>query len=145
MQISYGTVTNIRGIRNSTKIENKFIADHQKVVKELDPLVKFIDFRRITTQILDSIIEPLEIVPTEIILNANQHNIMSDNSDLNYIRGIQLLYKSDYVWNESSCGSNLIIEDEGKVVYASDDCHIHRSVSTKTLLEYKGIFEWDFI
>jgi len=121
------------------QVENKFIADHQKVAKELDPLVKFIDFRRIKTQILDDIIKPLEIVPTEIILNANRYNTTSNNSDLNYIRG------SLYVWDESSCGSKLVIEDNGKVVHASDDCHIHQSVRTKTLLEYKGIFEWNVI
>ena len=34
-------------IEDLTQVENIFITDHQKVAKELEPLVKFIDFRRI--------------------------------------------------------------------------------------------------
>src|SRR5205814_8189437 len=50
-------------IKNSVKVESKSITDHQKVAKELEPLIKFIDFRRIRGQRLVSIIEPLAIIP----------------------------------------------------------------------------------
>ncbi|RIA79447.1 BTB/POZ protein [Glomus cerebriforme] len=67
------------------QVENKF-TDHQKVAKELEPLVKYIDFRRIEGQILVDIIEPLEIIPAEIILNVYRYNTKSSNLHLNRIR-----------------------------------------------------------
>lgn len=70
--------------------------------------------------------ESLKIIPAEVI----QHNIDSFssglelfNSDLNNIWGISI-YSHDDVWDESACGSNLIIGDNGKVVRALklNDC-----------------------
>ena len=46
-----------------------------------------------------------------------------------------------YFWDKSACGSNLIIEDNGKVVQA---CSSFRSVRAKIALN-RGIFEWDVI
>jgi hypothetical protein len=51
-------------IDNSIQVENKFIAD------ELEPLVKYIDFRRMKDQI--DIIGPLKIIPSEVILNGKE-------------------------------------------------------------------------
>jgi hypothetical protein len=129
---------------NSVKIENKFITDHQKVFKELEPLVKFIDFWRISGQVLADIIEPLEIIPVEIIMSAYRYMARSNNSNLNNIRGIpQTINESDYVWDESGCGSKLIIENDGKVVRANGNSS-HQNVRAKMIL-VKGIFEWDVI
>ncbi|POG79851.1 hypothetical protein GLOIN_2v1523611, partial [Rhizophagus irregularis DAOM 181602=DAOM 197198] len=50
-----------------------------------------------------------------------------------------------YVWDESSCGSKLIIEDNGKVVHAPSNLNSLQSVRAKMVLENKGIFEWDVI
>ncbi|CAB5356730.1 uncharacterized protein OCT59_000998 [Rhizophagus irregularis] len=126
---------------NPVQTKNKIIADHQKVAKELEPLVKLIDFRRIKGQILVNIIEPLGITPIEIILNVYRYNMLSFNSDLNDTRGIPF----NYVYDESACGSNLIIEDNGTVVYAPNDSISYKSVSAKVALENKGVFEWDVI
>ncbi|RIA94417.1 BTB/POZ protein [Glomus cerebriforme] len=52
-----------------TQVDKKFIIDHQKIAKELESLIKFIDFRRIKGQILADIIDPLEIIPSNITLN----------------------------------------------------------------------------
>src|SRR3954454_12117243 len=71
---------------NSTQVENKIITDHQKVAKELDPLIKFIDFSLIKGQILTDVIDPLEIIPSKIILNVYRQIVRSNNS--NRIRGI---------------------------------------------------------
>ncbi|EXX64330.1 uncharacterized protein OCT59_001011 [Rhizophagus irregularis] len=49
-------------IENSIEVENKLLIDHQKVTKELEPLVKYIDFKRIKTHILANFIEPLGII-----------------------------------------------------------------------------------
>ncbi|PKC17101.1 hypothetical protein RhiirA5_493284 [Rhizophagus irregularis] len=57
------------------QVENEPIPDYQKIAKELEPLIEFIDFRRIKGSILVDIIEPLEIVPTKIILNVYRQNM----------------------------------------------------------------------
>src|SRR4051812_30813261 len=106
----------LKQLEKSIRVENKVITDHQKITKELEPLIKFIDFKRIKGQILTVIIEPLEIVPTEMIMSVYRHKAMTNNSDLNVNRGI-----NDYVWDETACGSKLIIEDNGKVVQAQNN------------------------
>ncbi|RIA82266.1 hypothetical protein C1645_512896 [Glomus cerebriforme] len=119
------------------QVENKFITDHQKVVKELEPFVKYIDFKLIEGQVLVDIIEPLEIIPIEIILNVYRYSIKSLNLYSN-IRGIPMqtyrFNEADYVWDQSACGSNLIIEDNGKVVYAYTG-YEHQNVRAKMTLE----------
>ncbi|CAB5356810.1 unnamed protein product [Rhizophagus irregularis] len=137
-------------IENSIQVVSEPITDHQKVAKELEPLVEFIDFRRIKGSILVDMIEPLEIVPAKIILNIYRQCIKSNNFNLNDIRGIPILPKyrineSDYVWDESACGSKLIIEDNGKIVHAPNDCSSHQNVRAKMILENNGIYEWDVI
>jgi hypothetical protein len=130
------------------RVENKSITDQQKVAKELEPLTKFINFSRIKGQILTDIIEPLEIVPSKIIINIYRQIAKTNNLDLCEIRGIlPKIYKfkeSECVWDESACGSKLIIEDGGKVVYAPNGCGL-QSIRAKMLLDNKGIFEWDVI
>ena len=133
-------------MENSSQVKYDFIIDHQKVTKELKPLVKFIDFNQIKGRILIDIIEPLEIIPSKIITDAYRQKVKLHNTDLNGIRGIQVhkFNESDYVWDKSACGSKLIIEDNGKVVHAPGGCG-HQSVRAKMTLDNKGIFEWDVI
>ncbi len=52
------------------QMENNFIAHRYKIAEELEPLIEFINFRRIKGRILANIIEPLKIIPDEIILNV---------------------------------------------------------------------------
>ncbi|CAB5356816.1 unnamed protein product [Rhizophagus irregularis] len=137
-------------LENSIQVESEPIPDHQKIAKVLEPLIEFIDFRRIKGSILVDIIEPLEIVPTKIILNVYRQSIKSNNFNLNDIRGIPILPKyrineSDYVWDESACGSKLIIEDNGKIVHAQNGLRSHQNVRAKMILENNGIYEWDVI
>jgi hypothetical protein len=136
----------MKQIDNSIQVddENKFIAENQKVAKELEPLIEFIDFRRIEGQVLTDIIDPLEIISTNVILDVYRLKIRSNNSDINNIRGIPIHY-SNYVWDESACGENLIIEDNGKIVHAPITWASHQNVRSKTVFEINGIFEWDVI
>jgi hypothetical protein len=136
------TLEQLEQLENSVQAENKLFTDHQKVAKELEPLVRLIDFRRIKGRILVNIIEPLGITPAEIILNVYRYNTLSNNLDLNSTRGIP---KMIYVWDELARGSKLVIEDNGKVVYAPIGLNSLQSVRAKMVLENKGIFEWDVI
>ncbi|PKY28754.1 hypothetical protein RhiirB3_445095 [Rhizophagus irregularis] len=69
-------------IENSIESGNKLFIDHQKVTKELEPLVKFINLKRIKTKILADIIEPLEIIPIEIICIAYRHFALLNNGKI---------------------------------------------------------------
>jgi hypothetical protein len=129
-------------IDDPVQVENEFITNHQNVAKELEPLVKFIDFRRIKGKILADIIDPLEIIPAKIILNVYRHIARSNNSVLNDTRGIPTTM---YVWDNKACGSNFIIEDNRKIVQAKNGCSSHQNVRAKMALENNGIFEWDVI
>uniref|UniRef100_U9U7E8 Uncharacterized protein n=1 Tax=Rhizophagus irregularis (strain DAOM 181602 / DAOM 197198 / MUCL 43194) TaxID=747089 RepID=U9U7E8_RHIID len=127
---------------NSVQVKNKFITDHQNVAKELEPLIEFINFKRIKGQILADVIDPLEIIPSKVILNVYRDIARSNMPNLNDTRGIP---KTLYVWDEKACGSNLIIEDNGKIVQAEEDCIDHQCVRGTIALENKGTFEWDII
>ncbi|GBB86059.1 hypothetical protein RclHR1_01250022 [Rhizophagus clarus] len=121
-------------------MESKFIT--QKVAKELETLVKFIDFMRIEGQILVDVIEPLEIIPVNIISDVYRQKVKLSKSDLNYIRGIPIPI---CVWDESECGSNVLIEDNGKIAYLKSQTKTWKNVRAKMMLENRGIFEWDII
>jgi len=128
------------------QIENQLIVKHQKVANELRPLIKFIDFGRVKGQILADIIEPLKIIPTEMILNIYRQKARLNNTDLNEIRGVlPTFHESGHFWDESACGSELIIEDEGKVVRIQKDYKFLQSVKSKLTLKNKGTYEWDII
>ncbi|CAB5189615.1 unnamed protein product [Rhizophagus irregularis] len=133
-------------VENTIKVENKFITYRQKVAKEMEPLVKYIDFKRIKGQILVNFIEPLEIIPAEIILGIYRNIVSLNSLNFNDIRGKpHIINEIDYVWDETACGSRLIIEDNGKVVRAPNNLNSYQSVRAKMLLENKGIFKWDVI
>ncbi|RGB33963.1 hypothetical protein C1646_761075 [Rhizophagus diaphanus] len=110
---------------------------HEKEMPFVTP--EYEVFRRIKGQILVDIIEPLGIVQAKIILDVYRYYT---KSNLNDTRGIP---KIEYVWDETACGSNLIIEDNGKVVYVPNDLNSWKSVRAKNKLEYESIYELDII
>ena len=128
----------LKQTENSTRIDNRSIVNHQEVVKELEPLIEFIDFRRIKAQILVEIIEPLEMIPDDTLESIYQYIAGSNGLSLSNFRGV----KSFYIFNESW---ELVIEDNGKVVEAPSNCRKHQNVRAKIALNIKGIFEWDVI
>ncbi|UZN99729.1 uncharacterized protein OCT59_000996 [Rhizophagus irregularis] len=90
------------------------------------------------------LLKPLGIIPAKVILSVYRLKALSDNLELSDVRG-RSIYKFNYVWDESACGSNLIIEDNGQIVQAANNCDVHQNVGAKIALENKGIFEWDII
>ncbi|CAB5186534.1 unnamed protein product [Rhizophagus irregularis] len=76
-------------IKTSIQVENEPITDHCKVIKELEPLINFIDFNQIKGKIFTDIIEPLGIIPAKTILDAYRQKARSHNTDFNEIRGTQ--------------------------------------------------------
>jgi hypothetical protein len=49
------------------------------------------------------------------------------------------------VWDESKCGTNVLIEDNGKIACVRSITNSLRNVRAKMILEDNGIFEWDVI
>ncbi|CAB4403773.1 unnamed protein product [Rhizophagus irregularis] len=138
-----GCLPTLKQIEEESVDMNKtFVISCKNISKELKPLIKYIDFRRIEGQILVEIIEPLKIISEDIIINALRY-IKSNNPDLYYIRGIPSFYKSAYVWDK--CGSKLVIEDNGRVVRAQDDINSFQAATTKWGIESEGIYEWNVI
>ncbi|GES97585.1 hypothetical protein GLOIN_2v1842735 [Rhizophagus clarus] len=134
-------------LKNSTSIktENKFI-DHQKVAKTLEPLAKYIEFNQIKARILVEIIEPLEIISSEIIVEVYRRRALSNDLTSNGIRGQKTIkfIETNYIWDESACGSSITVKDNGKIV-TSSDLHTQQCVRAKTVLGDDGIYEWDII
>ncbi|CAB5188869.1 unnamed protein product [Rhizophagus irregularis] len=137
------TLEQIEQVENSDQIDNKdrLIINHQEITKELEPLIKFIDLMRIKGVILTDVIEPLEIISARIISDVYRQKVRLNKSDSNEIRGKY----DNCIWDESQCGSKLIIEDDRKVVYAPNDLISYQNVRAKMLIENSGIFEWDII
>ncbi|CAG8465735.1 17550_t:CDS:2 [Rhizophagus irregularis] len=82
-------------------------------------------------------------------INVYRRKALSNDSDSNGIRGKPQkpidFAESNYVWDESARGSKLIIEDNGKVVRATNDLRVRQNIRAKMILENEGIFEWDVI
>ncbi|GET03118.1 hypothetical protein GLOIN_2v1847831 [Rhizophagus clarus] len=127
-------------IKDSNWKENEIITNHQKISEELEPLIEFIDFDKIDAEILSDIIEPLNIIPTEIFLNTYRRRARLNIAEIqetshNFI---------DYVWDETVCGSKITVEENGKVANTKIDCKF-QDIKSKVIFEDKGIFEWDVI
>jgi hypothetical protein len=142
------TLEQIEQVENLAKLENKdkCVINHQEIAKELEPLIKFIDFMRIKGQVLAYVIEPLELISAKIMSDVYRQKTILSKSDSNDIRGISIPIYTNYVWDESACGSKLIFDDNSKVVYAPNNLtSTWQNVRAKMLLENNGIFEWDVI
>ncbi|CAI2178132.1 13034_t:CDS:2 [Funneliformis geosporum] len=101
----------------------------KSILKRLPTLENIDNFKRTDNEIIPDHHNPLNIIPVETILNVYRHRAMSYNTELNEVRRHLLASnKTGFVWNNSACGSNLVIEDNGKVVRASNACRIHQSV-----------------
>ena len=72
---------------------NLFLTN-KKIARELEPLIKFINFSQIKGKILADIIESLEIIPAKIIVNVYRQKSRLNNAD--GTRGI-------YRFNEFEC------------------------------------------
>ncbi|CAB5188868.1 unnamed protein product [Rhizophagus irregularis] len=137
------TLEQIEKVENSVQVNT---TDRQEVAKEIESFIKFIDFSKIKGQILANIVEPLEIVPDKIILDAYRKKAVSNFIELDEFRSMTEFSEPNYVWDESACGSKLFIMENGNIIQSTFGQTSLQSVRAEILLEYnKGIFEWDVI
>ncbi|RIA86691.1 hypothetical protein C1645_828919 [Glomus cerebriforme] len=127
----YGAILAAKHVSNDAY---KALIERLPTLEELKNSIK-----RINVQILTDYIEPLEIIPLEIIINAYRHIALLNNMYLSDIRGMS------YIWDESTCGSNLIIKNNGKVIFARSMGVESQGVRAKMILKNNNIYEWNII
>ncbi|CAI2173201.1 19410_t:CDS:1 [Funneliformis geosporum] len=126
-------------------IHNQDIVHRSEIVELVTNLVDFIDFRRIDGKILTDIIDPLEMIPSEIIVSAYRF-LISNKKNLPAVRGIPYICdKSGFVWDKQASGPHLSIDKDGAVVKALRGCKLHQNVKAKVEIFDRGIYEWDVI
>lgn len=137
------TLEQIENVENSVQINT---TDCREVAKEIESFIKYIDFSKIKGQILANIIEPLEIVPAKMILDAYRQKAVTNFIELDELRSMTEFSEPTYVWDELACGSKLFIMENGNIIQSTFGQNSLQSVRAEILLEYnKGIFEWDVI
>jgi hypothetical protein len=141
------TSEQIEQVENSVQVDSKdkIIVNHQEITRKLEPLVEHINFMRMDGQILADIIEPLEIIPAKISIDVYRQKARLNKSELNKTRGIPVAIGFKYVWDESECGSNALIEDNGRIACFRSRNNCWKNIRAKMALEDKSIFEWDVI
>ncbi|CAB5205972.1 uncharacterized protein OCT59_021363 [Rhizophagus irregularis] len=114
----------------------------QQIIEELNPLIKYIDFKLIHGNVLANIIEPLNIIPMQVLYDAFRYHAKSNYNKLIRFRGCN---KAILVWDETACGSNLVIKDNGCVVCAANCVYGCQTVRSKFGFSDTGIYEWNII
>jgi hypothetical protein len=136
-------------IQVDTIDDPKFIEIRPHVIQMFTPLLDYIDLWRIDAQILEYIIEPLGIIPNDLIFQVYRHQARNNKSSTSDTRGIPYIYIEDnaeYVWDKNFCGSQLIIEDiEKTIVTAIPECAHNQNVRAKVAISDRGQYEWDII
>ncbi|RIA87108.1 BTB/POZ protein [Glomus cerebriforme] len=75
---------------DSKLYDHKYIIHRPKIVELLSNIVDLIDFRRIDGKILTEIIDPLGLVPADVIISA--YRFLIKNKNLPAIRGIPYIF-----------------------------------------------------
>ncbi|RIA82155.1 concanavalin A-like lectin/glucanase domain-containing protein [Glomus cerebriforme] len=115
--------------------------------RRLSRFIQLIRFYHISSENFHLKVYPFkEILSNNLINNIFTYHI-TPNKNLNIEMQPQRFNKfaAGYIWDKFACGSKLIIEDDGKVVRARNDCNTCQNIRAKMILENKGIFEWDII
>ncbi|RHZ44594.1 hypothetical protein Glove_718g30 [Diversispora epigaea] len=114
------------------------------VMELFSSVLPYIDLNRIDTDTLINIIEPLEIIPINILLGAYRFKAQNKTA-LSPLRGIPL-YKWDLYWDPRVRGLNLILHDNNQIVESSNiGQNVHHSVRANKIICEEGIYEWDVI
>ncbi|RIA95690.1 concanavalin A-like lectin/glucanase domain-containing protein [Glomus cerebriforme] len=136
-------------IQVDTVDDPKFVEIRSEIIQMFTPLFEYIEFWRIDAKILHYIIEPLEIIPKDIMFEIYRTIAKLNKSQTPDTRGIPYIYIEDsaeYVWDMNFCGSQLIVEDvEKTIVTAIPECTNNQSVRAKIAMIDRGQYEWDVI
>ncbi|CAB5183132.1 hypothetical protein RhiirA1_423304 [Rhizophagus irregularis] len=115
-------------------------------IKEmLSIILPFIDLRRIDINILVDKIEPLQLLPTPLLLDAYRFQAREKKS-LPHIRGIPL-FDWNLQWDKIAKGSNLILKEYNTVVESNPGGlnTTHQNIRANNIINGEGIYEWEVI
>ncbi|CAI2183567.1 17173_t:CDS:1 [Funneliformis geosporum] len=144
-------------IQIDTADNPKYIEILPQLIQMFTPLLDYIELWRINVKILEDIIEPLEIIPSDAMMQVYRHQ--AKNKSIPDTRGIPYICIEDnveivcnidlceeYVWDSNFCGSQLIIDEkEETIVTAIPECDQNQCVKAKIAITDKGQYEWDII
>ncbi|CAG8443972.1 4844_t:CDS:2 [Rhizophagus irregularis] len=132
--------------------QNPFVTSEYMVfqfrleIKEmLSIILPFIDLRRIDINILVDKIEPLQLLPTPLLLDAYRFQAREKKS-LPHIRGIPL-FDWNLQWDKIAKGSNLILKEYNTVVESNPGGlnTTHQNIRANNIINGEGIYEWEVI
>jgi hypothetical protein len=115
-------------------------------IKEiLSTILPFIDLRRIDINILTDKIEPLQLLPTSLLLDTYRFQAKEKKS-LPHIRGIPL-FEWNLQWDKIAKGSNLVLKESNTVVESNPGGlnTTHQNIRANNLISGEGIYEWEVI
>ncbi|RIA98907.1 hypothetical protein C1645_748419 [Glomus cerebriforme] len=130
----------------SNSLENDKYKQNEKeykmiFIKYLNPLIPYIDLRRIETDYLIEKIEPMNVFPLKMITDAYRFKVQERNKLFRSIRGIPI-----FRWNYNNNLHNfLYISNDGLTLEADQNLDVYKHVMGDFIIKEKGIYEWDII
>ncbi|CAG8502883.1 8139_t:CDS:2 [Diversispora eburnea] len=117
------------------------ISFQKKLTEKITPMLKYVNIKLISGDILAEIIEPLNIVPFELIIEAYRYKVKQEPTIKLEEEEIQI----DFTWDISVCGPNLDISDDGYKVETSSTIKFNERVRASQPITDIGLYEWDII
>ncbi|RHZ57706.1 hypothetical protein Glove_384g30 [Diversispora epigaea] len=115
---------------------NDLTSFRTKLSEKLTPMLDYVNIKLINGGILVEIIEPLEIVPTDLIIEAYRYKVKQEMT----IREID-----DFTWDINVCGPNLDISNDGYTVETPNGLISNERVRASQPIMNIGLYEWDII
>ncbi|CAG8441102.1 6310_t:CDS:1 [Acaulospora colombiana] len=122
--------------------QSKYEEIRETITEILSSILPYIDLRRIDVNVLADIIEPLGIIPVNVLLDTYRFQAKEKRS-LAPIRGTPL-YKWDLQWDIRARGINLVLRDENHIVESPKSGQSgHHNIRANKMISGEGIYEWD--
>ncbi|CAG8570585.1 794_t:CDS:1 [Acaulospora morrowiae] len=106
----------------------------ESIANTMNSFMEHIDLRRINAKIIAKIIEPLDIIPSNMILKLYRFHACTE-------KPLSAFYGANVKWDKNGCGPGLNISNDGYTVSVSQNTDSHVSVRTNYLMS-KGTHEF---
>ena len=120
----------------------------ERIKERLKPLLPFIDLRIVDAEDIVRKVEPLKLLPTEMLVYAYRQKVEKGLVEIQPMRGHMIFkWKSlDKEFNESwQSETKLRITNDGFTVEADSDLKRYRSVMGNLIIKGGGTHKWDIL
>ncbi|CAG8765472.1 3341_t:CDS:1, partial [Acaulospora morrowiae] len=121
-------------------IENNYLTENEigtLIADAINPVIDYVNFRRIDGMILAKVIEPLDIIPINKITDSYRFQACKKYLSQEYYR--TQIY--DFKWDINGRGPNISISEDGYTISTTENMAAHQSVRTNYLMS-NGIYEF---